>query len=148
MQAGPEGRSPEFSENDSVADTTDDFDARVRHLAYELWQQEGEPQGRDDEFWLRAEARLRAEATGAATPDAANEPDAAHADAAGADAAHDEAAAQSFPASDPPAASAAVSSLRSTRDLPPKDVAGDGVKVDEPSQRAAGKERRKAGGYS
>jgi len=28
-------------------------------LAYQLWEQEGKPSGRDVEFWLKAEAQLR-----------------------------------------------------------------------------------------
>jgi hypothetical protein len=31
---------------------------KVRLRAYELWQEAGEPEGRDDEFWRRAEAEI------------------------------------------------------------------------------------------
>ena len=33
----------------------------IRHRAYLIWEQEGRPDGRDTEFWLRAEKELRAE---------------------------------------------------------------------------------------
>ena len=31
---------------------------RVRERAHDLWEQHGSPQGRDQEFWLRAEREL------------------------------------------------------------------------------------------
>ena len=34
---------------------------RVRRRAEELWQEAGRPQGRDEEFWHRAEAQIDAE---------------------------------------------------------------------------------------
>lgn len=34
----------------------------IRTRSYLLWETEGRPQGRDLEFWLRAEAELEAEA--------------------------------------------------------------------------------------
>jgi len=33
----------------------------IRELAYQLWQSEGSPEGRDEEFWERAKERLEAE---------------------------------------------------------------------------------------
>ena len=33
-------------------------DAEIRDLAYHLWEEAGRPGGRDQEFWLRAEAGL------------------------------------------------------------------------------------------
>jgi hypothetical protein len=38
----------------------DEEDIRTR--AYDLWRQAGEPENRDEEFWLRAEQELRNEA--------------------------------------------------------------------------------------
>jgi len=32
----------------------------IRVRAYELWEQAGKPEGRDDEFWQQAEQALRA----------------------------------------------------------------------------------------
>lgn len=32
----------------------------IAHLAHQLWEEQGRPAGRDLEFWLAAEARLRA----------------------------------------------------------------------------------------
>ena len=31
---------------------------RVRRRAYELWEQDGSPHGKHDDYWLRAEAEL------------------------------------------------------------------------------------------
>jgi len=33
---------------------------RIRERAYALWESEGCPEGRDTEFWLRAEAEVQA----------------------------------------------------------------------------------------
>lgn len=37
----------------------DDLHARVQLRAYELWEAEGRPTGREVEHWLRAEAEVR-----------------------------------------------------------------------------------------
>ena len=42
-------------------------DERVRERAYEIWQQEGRPQGKAVEHWLRAEAEVAAEEKGLET---------------------------------------------------------------------------------
>lgn len=34
----------------------------IRNRAYALWQQEGSPEGRDDDFWHQAERELSEEA--------------------------------------------------------------------------------------
>jgi hypothetical protein len=34
---------------------------RIRQRAYELWEQEGRPEGRAEEYWRRAEAEVPAE---------------------------------------------------------------------------------------
>ncbi len=39
-----------------------DREARIRQRAYEIWQSEGRPEGRDVEHWQRAEAEIMAEA--------------------------------------------------------------------------------------
>ena len=31
-------------------------DATIRDRAYRIWEEEGRPEGRDTEFWMRAEA--------------------------------------------------------------------------------------------
>lgn len=46
-------------------------EAQVRALAQSLWEQAGRPEGRDVEFWLAAEAQVKAAArprTGKAAP--------------------------------------------------------------------------------
>jgi hypothetical protein len=65
---------------------------RVREIAYDLWEKEGSPEGRQDEFWLRAEAILEQEAS---LPHMPAEAAAPHEDV-------DLESEQSFPASDPP----------------------------------------------
>jgi hypothetical protein len=36
----------------------DDFTDKVRILAHELWELAGRPEGRNDEFWFAAEAKV------------------------------------------------------------------------------------------
>jgi DUF2934 family protein len=38
-----------------------DRDGRIRQRAYEIWEREGRPHGRDREHWRQAEAELAAE---------------------------------------------------------------------------------------
>ncbi|MFO1148265.1 MAG: DUF2934 domain-containing protein [Alsobacter sp.] len=35
-----------------------ELEARIREKAYELWESEGRPAGRDQDFWLRAEREI------------------------------------------------------------------------------------------
>lgn len=37
---------------------TDDREDRIRKRAYELWRQEGSPEGRPDDHWLQAEREI------------------------------------------------------------------------------------------
>jgi hypothetical protein len=77
----------------TVSDTQHDENAqRVREIAYGLWEKEGCPEGRHDEFWLRAEAIVEQDANLPHTP---TEPAAPHESV-------DLESEQSFPASDPP----------------------------------------------
>jgi hypothetical protein len=39
----------------------EDVRERIRRRAHEIWEQEGRPEGRDDEFWRRAETEIRME---------------------------------------------------------------------------------------
>ncbi len=65
---------------------------RVREIAYGLWEKEGSPEGRHDEFWLRAEAILAQEESIPHRPaEPATPPESVDLDSE-----------QSFPASDPP----------------------------------------------
>ncbi|MBW4022967.1 MAG: DUF2934 domain-containing protein [Proteobacteria bacterium] len=66
---------------------------RVREIAYDLWEKEGNPEGRDHEFWLRAESLADAE-TSHHTP--------AEAFSSAQERKVDEDSENSFPASDPP----------------------------------------------
>ncbi len=42
-----------------AARTTGDVEERIRQRAYELYEQEGRQEGRDQEYWFRAEAEIR-----------------------------------------------------------------------------------------
>lgn len=72
-----------------------DYEQRVRERAYQLWEAEGKPHGRDVEFWERARSLVAAEATAAAEAPPAAKPKAPRkqaAPAAGAQAAGAQAA--------------------------------------------------------
>lgn len=70
----------------------DDRLQRIRHVAYGLWEKEGYPEGRHEEFWLRAEAIADEEETLPHRPAEAPTPQ----ESVDLDSEH------SFPASDPP----------------------------------------------
>jgi hypothetical protein len=42
---------------------------RIRERAYEIWQREGRPHGRDAEHWQRAEAEIEAEGQARGEPE-------------------------------------------------------------------------------
>lgn len=41
-----------------ISARTGDLEERIRQRAYELYEQEGRQAGRDEEYWLRAEAEI------------------------------------------------------------------------------------------
>ncbi|KVG62303.1 DUF2934 domain-containing protein [Burkholderia pseudomultivorans] len=43
----------------------EDRETQIRERAYRLWQADGEPDGRADEYWQRAERQLDAQGDGA-----------------------------------------------------------------------------------
>lgn len=43
-----------------MADRTTEHEERIRRRAYEIWEQEGRPESRDHDHWLKAEAELAA----------------------------------------------------------------------------------------
>src|SRR5215469_3733094 len=43
-----------------MADRTTEREEKIRRRAYEIWEEEGRPQFRDHDHWLRAEAELAA----------------------------------------------------------------------------------------
>ena len=45
-----------------MADVKQDVEQRIRERAYLLWEMEGRPDGREDEYWHRARERIEAEA--------------------------------------------------------------------------------------
>ncbi len=71
-----------------------DHEDEIRRCAYELWEKEGSPHGRDAEFWERA--RLLVEAKAAPAGFAPPQQSSAEENAV------DKAMMDSFPASDPP----------------------------------------------
>jgi Protein of unknown function (DUF2934) len=53
-----------------------DREQRVRARAYEIWEREGRPRGRDQDHWYQAERELAAEASDETEPPApVSEPD-------------------------------------------------------------------------
>ncbi len=46
---------------ESVSDAAKKTDERVRVRAYHLWEQDGRPHGKNDEYWSRALAEIQAE---------------------------------------------------------------------------------------
>jgi hypothetical protein len=56
-----------------MAEQTGPMDAdRIRQRAFELWERDGRPEGRDMDYWFRAEVELAGEdASGLETPPAA-----------------------------------------------------------------------------
>ncbi len=50
-----------------------DLETRIRDRAYQLWEQEGRPDGREEEFWLRAQADVTS-GDGAVAEQAPQEP--------------------------------------------------------------------------
>jgi hypothetical protein len=48
------------SENMQEHATDADLDHKIRRRAYQIWMEEGQPEGRDREHWNRAKACLRA----------------------------------------------------------------------------------------
>jgi len=81
-------------------DGMDQREQRIRERAYDLWQKEGSPQGRDQEFWERARLMLDGEASAPMTTPLSQR--SAH------ERKTDETVAESFPASDPPSFTATV----------------------------------------
>jgi hypothetical protein len=48
--------------------TMESCESKVSRLAYELWEMAGRPTGRDLEFWLAAEGKLREKVTPVTEP--------------------------------------------------------------------------------
>ena len=53
---------------------TSEKEDRIRRRAYELWEQEGRPQGREWDHWVQAAREVEAEEGGHASPDDADIP--------------------------------------------------------------------------
>lgn len=50
---------------------TEDIAAKIRHRAFQIWQEQGQPHGRDQDHWLQAEAEVTEPAAVAAVAEAA-----------------------------------------------------------------------------
>jgi hypothetical protein len=44
-----------------MSSSNEDREQRIRERAHSLWEEEGRPEGRADEFWHRARALIEAE---------------------------------------------------------------------------------------
>ncbi|NOG69047.1 DUF2934 domain-containing protein [Roseicella sp. DB1501] len=44
-----------------MSDTEQDLERRIRERAYALWEEDGRPDGRADEYWERARRFIEAE---------------------------------------------------------------------------------------
>lgn len=51
-----------------MSDADQDLERRIAQRAYELWEAEGRPEGRADEYWHRARERIEAETQSAYPP--------------------------------------------------------------------------------
>ena len=75
-----------------MAENSGSTEQRIRDIAHALWEKEGRPDGRAEEFWYRARSQVESE-------DGADEAPLAPAETA---TEHDRQLEQTFPASDPP----------------------------------------------
>jgi hypothetical protein len=50
------------------ADQAKAREERIRLLAYQIWEEEGQPEGKDEEHWQRASALVLAEENGSSAP--------------------------------------------------------------------------------
>jgi hypothetical protein len=55
-------------DSDSASDTDRDLERRIQERSYLLWQAEGRPDGRADEYWYRARELMEAETRAAYPP--------------------------------------------------------------------------------
>jgi hypothetical protein len=51
-----------------MSEADGDLERHIRIRAYEMWEAEGRPEGRADEYWHRARERIEAEAQSAYPP--------------------------------------------------------------------------------
>jgi hypothetical protein len=51
-----------------MAEVKQDLEQRIRERAYLMWEMEGRPDGRADEYWHRARERIEAETRSAYPP--------------------------------------------------------------------------------
>jgi hypothetical protein len=61
-----------------MAEPTDPRENRIRECAYYLWETEGRPVGRDDEFWHRASLQIENNGAAAIAKKRKERPTAAH----------------------------------------------------------------------
>jgi hypothetical protein len=53
---------------DAKQNLEQDLEQRIRERAYLLWEMEGRPEGREEEYWHRARERIEAETQSAYPP--------------------------------------------------------------------------------
>jgi hypothetical protein len=64
--ARPGGTSKTASRRAAPKRTADELHRRIQHRAYELWEREGRPHGRDHAHWYQAELEITRAGTRAA----------------------------------------------------------------------------------
>jgi hypothetical protein len=47
--------------SDNLQNDTPERENRIRERAYHLWEEDGRPEGREQDYWERAEAMIRKE---------------------------------------------------------------------------------------
>jgi hypothetical protein len=53
---------------------TESIEERIRARAYELWERDGSPEGRADDYWNKAQALVESESPATAMKSAAGKP--------------------------------------------------------------------------
>jgi hypothetical protein len=56
-----EGSALELREELHMSDSEQDMETRIRKRAYALWDQDGRPEGRTEEYWEKARRLIEAE---------------------------------------------------------------------------------------
>ena len=67
----PEPNQRQLELSVAMADTREDaghLEKRIRERAYDMWEREGRPEGRADQYWLRAEEMIRSESKAGYAP--------------------------------------------------------------------------------
>jgi hypothetical protein len=58
----------DISVSEERDENTSDFERRIRDRAHEMWEADGRPEGREEQYWLRATEAIAAEGDSAYPP--------------------------------------------------------------------------------